>query len=314
MILPATIPPMLAVSVPPFDDPDFYFEIKWDGYRCLIFCEEEAFRLQSRNFKILNQTFPELLSLQEKLKNFAPCVIDGEIIALKNGKPSFLWLQRRQGTFGRGPSRIAREKIPVIFMAFDLLYYKGEKILDLPLWQRKEKLMEIPPSDFFLLSEHIEAKGKQYFASIKEWGLEGMMGKEKNSPYLPGKRSNYWRKCKILQQKPFIICGYVYHPTSRGELRSLILGAYFDGKLTYYGNVGTGMSRQMLTGLQDFLDKTKTDHSPFPEPPKLKNVQWAQPHLVAKVQYLELTEDLQLRHPLFLELLPDIRPEECVMG
>ncbi|MGE5557199.1 MAG: non-homologous end-joining DNA ligase [Bacillota bacterium] len=313
MNLPEKIPPMLAVSVDPFDDPDFLYEIKWDGYRCLIFAEEGRFILQSRNFKVLNDVFPELGALKEQLAAVEPAVVDGEIVALKDGKPSFLWLQKRQGTFGREASRVMREKIPVLFVAFDLLYEKGENITAQPLWRRKEKLAGLKSSEFLVVSTHIRKNGIRYFHAIKEMGLEGMIGKYGSSPYLPGKRSNYWRKCKILQKKPFAVCGYVYNPASRGTLSSLVLGALFDGKLTYYGNVGTGMTQTFLAELRNYLDETRTDLPPFPDPPGLKNVRWAKPTLVAQIQYLELTENSQLRHPLFLTLLPGMKPEECMM-
>ncbi len=311
VLLPPTIRPMLAVAAAPFDAEDHVFELKWDGIRCLSFLDRGT-RLQSRNLRSLNDTYPELTGLHQVVRG-APCVLDGEIIALRDGKPSFLAIQKRHNA--RLPGTIHRvvRQIPVVYMIFDILYIRGEDISRLPFRRRREILAEtLGEADQFILTQIIPKTGQAYFNSATALGLEGVVGKQIDSPYLPGKRSRYWVKFKNTHVASFLICGYTENVTSRGSLSALVLGAHVEGKLTSLGLVGTGFSQSDLALLQTELEARRTEVCPFTgEVLRMKGFHWAVPELVCDVEYLELTEQGTLRHPLWKGMRADVAPGEC---
>lgn len=302
---------MLAVSAEPFDAADHLFELKWDGIRCLAFVDEGT-RLQSRNLKPLNDLYPELADLHGAVRH-APCVLDGEIVALRDGRPSFLDLQKRHNA--RRPEIIRRlvKSIPVVYVVFDLLYHEGRPVMREPLWRRREMLAEaLTRHDAMVPAEAVPERGKDYFAAATRLGLEGVVGKQVGSPYLPGRRSRYWVKFKKVKTASFVICGYTVNPTARGEVSALVLGAYTEGRLRNFGMVGTGFTQAELQMLQRELAGLETETSPFTgEPLRMKGLVWTEPRLICDVQYLELTDRGTLRHPLYKGLRGDLGPEEC---
>ncbi len=304
---------MLAAPGTPFDADDYAFELKWDGIRCLAFLDGGT-RLQSRNLKTMDEFYPELSDLHRRLRGGSPCVVDGEIIALEGGKPSFQALQKRHNARRPDSIRRAASAIPVVYMIFDLLYFRGESITRLP-WRRRRELLggALREADQYILSETFPARGKDCFAAAGALGLEGVVGKQVESPYLPGKRSHYWVKCKHTHTASFVICGYTENPTGRGRLSSLVLGAYHAGELKHYGLVGTGFSQAGLRVLEAALRERETETCPFTGGPvRLKGFHWAVPELVCEVQYLEVTGEGVLRHPLFLGMREDLMPADCV--
>ncbi|MGQ9779986.1 MAG: non-homologous end-joining DNA ligase [Bacillota bacterium] len=306
--LPFFIRPMLAVSAPPFDAADYLFEPKWDGFRCLAFIEDGT-RLQSRNLRIMNEDYPELLDLHRLVKA-APCVLDGEIVAFVNGKPSFRALQYRRRS-RRSPLFLGH---PVVYMAFDLLYARGQDLTRLPLYRRHEMLAEaLMESDRLLLTQSVKERGRDYFAAAVSLGLEGVVGKKIDSPYLAGRRSRYWVKCKKRRVTSFVICGYTENERDGRGLGALALGAYENGVLRFFGLVGTGFARSDLAFFADILPGLKSGRCPFiPEPKPVKGLHWVRPLLVCDVEYLELTQEGVLRQPVFLRLRPDLAPSDCV--
>lgn len=297
----------------PFDSEEYTYEIKWDGYRSLVFIDSQT-KLQSRNLKDLSPVFPELTNIHRSQKKRG-MVLDGEIIALRNGKPSFLELQKRGQLRNETQIRHAAQSIPVVYVAFDLLYFNYQSLLNEPIEVRRLLLTEnLIPTDELIIAEFIEAQGIAYFKSIAEMGLEGVIAKKIGSIYLPGKRVKTWLKFKRKKTGSFIICGLMYNRTSRGELRSILLGAYLDQKLAFFGMVGTGFSRLEAEIILKELEKIKTDICPFTRSsvPLPQNVCWTKPIVVCEVEYLELTDDGILRHPSFKRIRPDLRPEDCV--
>ncbi len=304
---------MLASTTKPFDSDEFTYEIKWDGYRSLAFLDSQTI-LQSRNLKNISFVFPELTNIHRPQKKQG-IVLDGEIIALRNGKPCFLELQK-SGRL-RKESQISNrtKSIPVVYVVFDLLYLNYQSIMNEPLEKRRSLLVEnLKPLDQLIITEFIQNQGVAYFQSISEMGLEGVIAKKKGSIYLPGKRVKTWLKFKRKRTGPFIICGLMYNHSSRGDLRSILLGAYRDKKLTFFGMVGTGFSRLELEILLKELEKIKTDICPFTKSSNLppKNVIWTRPIIVCEVEYLELTDEGVLRHPSFIQIRSDLRPEDCI--
>lgn len=307
---------MLASMAEPFDSNDYTFEIKWDGYRSIALLDSET-KLQSRNSRDITAVFPELTKIHHSLKQ-PGIILDGEIIALRNGKPSFLELQKRGQLRNEAQIRNTAKTIPVVYVVFDLLYLNYQPVLNEPIEKRRLLLKEyLNPTSELIPADFIEDRGTAYFKSISEMGLEGVIAKRKGSIYLPGKRVKTWLKIKRKKNGFFIICGFVINQTSRGELSSIILGAYLEEKLTFFGMVGTGFSRKALEIILIELQKIIINLCPFnynSNNIKLKNVFWTRPTIVCEIEYLELTDEGSLRHPIFKKIRPDLKPQDCFYG
>lgn len=302
---------MLASMAEPFDSEEYTYEIKWDGYRVLAFLDSDT-KLQSRNLKDITAVFPELTKIHRSQKR--GLILDGELIALRNGKPSFLELQKRGLLRDESRIRMAVQSIPVVYVIFDLLYLNYQPLLNEPIEKRRLLLTEnLNPAFGLILADFIDSRGTAYFKSISEMGLEGVIAKKKGSNYLPGKRVKTWLKFKRKRIANFIICGFVKNHSSRAELSSIILGAFLDEKLTPFGMVGTGFSRNESLIILNELQAITTKTCPFNgfNDYGLKNVFWTKPWLVCEVEYLELTDDGSLRHPSFQRFRPDLKPENC---
>lgn len=311
MMLPENIRPMLAVGAEPFDSADYQFEIKWDGLRALAFLTG-ATRLQSRNLREITAQYPELAALHRQTRRPAT-VLDGEIITLKEGKPSFQQLQSRMHAVSPQAVRRAARENPVIYIAFDLLYYNGRSLLREP-WQTRRELLQanIIPGPHLLISDAVPEKGRAFFREVVAKGLEGIMAKEKNSPYLPGKRSPWWKKIRATKSGHFVICGYTVNPAGRQGFSALVLGAFRDGRLLPCGLVGTGFSEEEINRLLRLFKPLVAEESPFsPSGPAVPGVRWLRPEIVCEVEYLQFTAAGQLRHPLYRGLRPEVQPTMC---
>jgi len=196
-MLPLVINPMLAQKAEaPFNSAQHLFEIKWDGIRCLAFIEGRRVRLQSRQLTEITFQFPELASLGQLSSG---TMLDGELVVLHEGKPSLRHIQQRVLLQNRQRIQHLSHRTPVTYMVFDLLYLKGKPLMASPLSLRREalqNLMEWSHLPGILVSETIHQHGCQLFAQVLRLGLEGIMAKRLDGPYLPGKRSRYWFKIK----------------------------------------------------------------------------------------------------------------------
>lgn len=310
-MLPDTFKPMLATMSQPFDSSEYTYEIKWDGYRCLMFLTGKT-RIQSRNLKDISHVFPELLNIHRKVKS-SESLLDGEIIALRDNRPSFLELQKRAQLSNPQHIKAAVNSIPVVYIVFDLLYFNGRPIFSEPIETRRSLLMEnFNGLDELIVADFVENQGIAYFNTINELELEGVIAKQKGSLYFPGRRVKNWLKFKRKKFGNFIICGFTTNSTRKGELRSLILGAYEQNQLKPFGLVGTGFTLSELDALRHELEKITSPVCPFTGAElKQKNVQWTNPVIVSQIEYLELTDDHSLRHPSFKRLRPDLNPSDC---
>lgn len=296
---PADLEPMLATLVnKPFDDEDWLYEIKWDGYRALAYLKNGKVELRSRNNLAYNEKFQPVTDALEKWK--VNVVVDGEIIALNdNGTADF---QALQSFAKKGGSA------KLVYYVFDLLWYDGKDYTQLPLIDRKAILRQILPTgdDTIRYSDHLRGEGKAFFAAVLEKGIEGIMAKKGDSVYTVHHRSRSWLKIKNNQQTEAIICGFTKGRNSRKYFGAVILGKYFGGKLVYIGHSGSGFDD---TSLQDLYDRFKplvTDKCPFESRPKTNMpVTWMKPKLVCEVKFTEWTEEKLLRHPIFLGLRED---------
>lgn len=305
------VKPMLAVAADPFDDQNYFFEVKWDGYRCLAYLDECSTTLVSRNLKDITGAFPELHSLHRHVAEL-PAVLDGEIIVLQEGKPSFSALQSRAALSEKNKVQRAAGHLPALYMAFDLLYQRGRPLMERPLVERAQELSGVvKQGDAVLLSERVRAEGKLFYRACVERGLEGAMAKRVDSKYLPGTRSPLWKKLRHTREADLVICGY---RTGRGSrlLGALLLGAWDGSKHVYQGMVGTGISgREELSLLQKLKALQVNSATLVGGPAGLARVHWVLPEMVCRVEYLTLTRDGLLRHPVYKGLRYDKSPREC---
>ena len=320
--MPTTIHPMLSTAIDEaFDGPEWFFEIKWDGYRAIAFIENGKARLISRNQNDLTSRYPELKDLPQFIKA-TTAILDGEVVALDDeGRPSFSLMQQRTGFRPGGRRTVAKADVPVLYYVFDLLYLDGYDLRRLPLEERKRKLAAlITPGDAVRYSDHYEAQGKALFEIAKEKGLEGILAKRRDSAYHE-QRSRDWLKIKIRHRLECVIGGYTEPEGSRAHFGSIVLGLYDKKKnLIHVGQAGSGFDQKSLADMWDRLKKLETKQNPFTgKVEALRKVYWVKPELVAEIEYAEWTEGAttgsgpKLRAPVFLGLREDKDPDECLM-
>ena len=317
--MPTIIHPMLASSAAKaFDDPDWLFEIKWDGYRAVSFIENSSLRLVSRSQNDLTAQFSEL-SIVPQFVKAQRAILDGEIVALDGeGRPSFSLMQQRTG-FKSGKRRLQRhEGVPVIYYAFDLLYLDGFDLRRVGLEQRKQLLQDtIKDGHIIRFSDHYAEKGLDLFEAAKQRGLEGILAKKRSSAY-EEKRTRDWLKIKITQRQECVIGGYTAPEGNREYFGALVLGLYDEKKrLIHVGQVGTGFDQKTLKEIFARLQPLKMQQNPFyGEIGGLRKVQFVRPELVAEIKFSEWTHEtseggMKLRAPVFMGLRVDKSAAEC---
>jgi bifunctional non-homologous end joining protein LigD len=315
--IPTAIHPMLATSVEkPFDDPEWLFEIKWDGYRAVSFLEDGKVRLVSRNQNELTGEFPELRELSQliKAKN---AVLDGEVVALdEQGRASFSLMQQRTGIRKGGRRVGARRELQVVYYVFDVIYLDGYDLRRVILEQRKELLAQIiTPSQVVRYSDHFP-RGLALFEVAKKTGLEGILAKKRASHY-EERRSHEWLKIKVTQTVDCVIGGYTDPEGSRQYFGSIVLGLYNKkGQLIHVGQAGTGFNHATLKEIWQVLEKLETTRNPFYGDVDAAHAHWVKPELVAEIKFTEWTHEtveggMKLRAPVFLGLREDKNPKEC---
>ena len=301
---PAWVDAMLAtLTNRRFSDPNWIFETKLDGERCLAFKRGSTVRLLSRNRQTLNNTYPEVAEALERAGTH-DVVIDGEIVAFEGNRTSFEKLQGRIGI--KDPEAARRSGIPVFYYVFDLIHVDGYDITRVGLNVRKGLLRKA--LDFrgpVRFEAHRNTEGEAYYREACAAGLEGVIAKRRDSEYSPGKRSPDWLKFKCVNEQEFVIGGFTDPAGSRVGFGALLVGYYERGKLRYAGKVGTGFDAPTLVSLRRKLDARKTSRSPFADEVKEKGGHWVKPELVAQIGFSEWTRDGKLRHPRFLGLRSD---------
>ena len=311
-----SIRPMLAQTAQPFDSDEHYFEPKWDGMRCIAYIETGKLELQNRNLKDVTKSYPDLKMITEQV-NSRSSILDGEIVVLEKGVPSFDLLQNRFGVGDPVQIGMLARKIPTTYIAFDLLHLNGIDLVGRPLSDRREQLARIiTDSPHLLLSQYVVGKGKSYFRNAFKLGFEGVIAKRSDSIYEIGTRSEDWLKLKHIKTIDCIIAGYTKGTGFRSSsFGALVLSAYGkDGKLKHLGNVGTGFSDAMLLRLVKLLKPIRVKFKTVPGEVKAPApVVWVRPQLVAEVGFMQLTRDGKLRLPRFERLRVDKLPSDCVI-
>ncbi|HEV7622280.1 MAG TPA: non-homologous end-joining DNA ligase [Flavisolibacter sp.] len=300
--MPVNLKPMLAtITSDPFNNKDWQFEIKWDGYRALAYLHKGDVQLSSRNNLSFNDKYPPVVkALKEWPVN---AVVDGEIVVLsENGNADFNGLQYWK-QFQKGE---------IVFYAFDILWLEGIDLMGEPLIKRREILKKIlPDKGLIRYSDDIEEFGVDFFKAAKENKVEGIIAKRKDSIYMPGQRTHSWYKIKAEKRHEAVICGYTRNTGTDRLFSSLVLGMYQGKELVFIGQIGTGWNALIQKDIMRQMKPLKVNASPFPiVPPTNAETVWIRPKLVCEVKYTELTKEGVMRHPSFQGMREDKKASE----
>jgi bifunctional non-homologous end joining protein LigD len=314
--MPVKVKPMLATLVDaPFDDGEWQYEVKWDGFRTLAYINDGEVDLLSRNNKSFNDKFYPITNLLQSWKINA--VLDGEILVLNDKGIS---------KFGDLQNWRSEADGALILYVFDLLWYDGKNLMSLPLSDRQAILKSVLPKDDdrVRIGKVFKASGKEFYKVAQKLELEGIMAKKSSSTYTPDLRSKDWLKIKVQQRQEVIIAGYTKNENTTKLFSSLLLGVYENGELQFTGKVGTGFTKKMQEELLEAFKPYETNKSAFkvipdinkpsrfrPDPP-MAVATWLKPELVGEIAFAEITNDGVFRQPSFKGLRPDKNAAEVV--
>jgi bifunctional non-homologous end joining protein LigD len=300
--MPKEVVPMLATLVnEPFDNENWIFEIKWDGYRAVTYCDGKNVELISRNLTPFTEKYYPVTDAFKRLKLKA--VFDGEIVAVdERGLAVFQSLQNWQNT-----------PVQLQYFIFDILWLDGYDLTQIPLAERKRILKEVLPEDEEVIkySDHVVGEGKDFFEVAVSKGLEGIMAKKANSIYQIDKRTENWVKIKVNLRQEVIIAGFTQPRNTRKFFGSLLLGLYDGDELVYVGHTGSGFNAKSLEQIYKKLQPWVTADCPFEKCPKGNMpVTWVKPKLVCEIKFAEWTKDRIARQPIFMGLRVDKKAKD----
>jgi len=299
---------------------DWIYELKFDGIRLIAIKDRGRVSLLSRNQNDLNARFPEIVDAAKNLPT-DECVLDGEVVALdEQGRSSFQLLQARE---------MEGRKSPIYFYVFDLLQLDGKSLVSVPLEERKnvlEKLCASGGDPRIRYSGAIGGDAEHLLTEVQRRGLEGIIGKLRNSVYEPDRRSGAWIKLKCVNEQEFVIGGYTPPQGARKYFGAILVGYYKDGDLVFAGKVGTGFTTKSLAALHKKFRAEERSDCPFVDlpskqngewvlgitPSMMKKMHWINPKFVAEIKFAEWTRDGKLRAPVFRALRDDKQPGEVV--
>jgi bifunctional non-homologous end joining protein LigD len=300
--MPANVEPMLAtLASKPFSDPDWLYEIKWDGFRVQAVIADRKVRIWTRNLKDAATYFPRLLQPPTWIEA-REAIVDGEVVALDEaGRPDFGLLQERLGD-AAAPG--------LVYQAFDLLYLDGRSLLNVPLEDRKRLLQSvIRPHPRVRFAAHVVGEGLAFFEAARAQRLEGMIAKLRRSRYEPGRRTPAWLKLKIRPEQELVVGGWTPGEGNARDLGAVAVGVYDDGRLRFSGKVGSGFDGRTRKLIRDRLASLETVDPPFDPPPPsdyrgrwggdLRDVRWVRPELVIRAELGGWTRDGVVRQAAF---------------
>ena len=276
-------------------------QVKWDGVRCLTYLKDGSCWLFNRKLHERTLQYPELQSLLKLCKS-TTAVLDGEIISLIDGKPSFSAVLRRDWATNPANIKAAVKRQPVCYMIFDILHGNGRDLTTFSFEERQELLTkQIIQTEGIRLVENFPGMGGRLFQAVAAQNLEGVVLKKSDSPYIPGKKSAYWHKVKAMRQTVCQIAGYTFN---NAGIRSLLLAVPQGDDLVYAGRASIGLTEAGLRTAGEVLAAYPAVKSPVKKTPRLPGIQlqWVAPIFTAEIEFLEWTDDLQLRHPKILRL------------
>jgi bifunctional non-homologous end joining protein LigD len=315
--MPEHLAPMLASAgaLPP-DQERWGFEVKWDGVRAILYWRPGRLLIENRNLRDITARYPELRALGNRLGSLE-VILDGEIFAYdERGRPSFERLQRRMHVTSDSVVRRLREEIPVSFAIFDLLHLDGRSTRALPYLERRALLEQLDLNGAAWQTPPFHAgSGSELLAASAEHGLEGVVAKRLDSPYLPGRRSEQWVKVKNVNRQELVIGGWLTGTGRRSlSFGALLVGYHQDGELRYAGRVGTGFDESELERLTAELRSRSRVSTPFSahgtQPPR--GAHFVEPEMVAEVEFSDWTSEQILRHSVYKGLRSDKPAEQVV--
>jgi bifunctional non-homologous end joining protein LigD len=313
--LPEEIPPMLAETGGQLrTEAGWLYEPKLDGYRVIAFIEHSNVFLQSRGGIDLTPLFPEIVK-DLAAQAVESMVLDGEIVVLgPDGRPSFNALQNRAQSKSAQELAGAQRTAPAVLVCFDLLHFAGINVRGSPYVERRRYLTQclLPASHLQLV--HVASDAEKLYAVAFDSGFEGVLGKRKDSPYQPGRRSPAWLKFKAVNTNEFVIGGYTKGKNAREPLGALILGYWKNNDLHCVGKAGSGFDAASIELLLDRFKGLERKTSPFIEKPAFPRAAWLNPQLVAEIEFDSWSAGGQLRHPVFLRLRDDVQSTNVRSG
>ena len=324
--MPEFVPPMLAtLTEGAFDDPDWLFEVKWDGYRVQAVVRDGKTRLWTRKRVDAAAYFPDLARERDWI-DAGQAIVDGEVVALdQDGRPDFSLLQDRTGLRGlQGSarsmesdaprkSREEREAIPLAYMAFDLLHLDGRSLVDAPLEDRKRVLRRVlRPHPVIRYASHVAREGRAFVGAAADRNLEGVVAKRRDSRYQPGRRTRDWLKIKLRREQEVVVVGWLPGQGTHKDLGSLIVAVNEDGQLRHAGQVGSGINARMRRDLLAALKPMEREVSPLAKPPRLPKARWVEPQVVISAEFADWTSDRLLRQASFTGVVIDRDPSQVV--
>ncbi len=286
--IPSSVEPMLCtLTKEPIDDPEYVYEVKWDGYRIISYVRKGKVRMDSRSALDYTNRYPLVAKALKSLEHDA--VLDGEVVVFnEDGMPDFDSLQLYNG-----------HTTDISYCVFDLLWLDGFNLMDLPLEQRKEALKElVAGKPVFRVSESF-ADGPGLYRQMLERNLEGVVAKKRDSPYVPGLRGNDWLKTPTRKRQEFVIGGWAESDKAR-SFRSLLFGAYNGKQLEWIGRSGGGYKEKDMPGILRKLKSLETEKSPFVNKvldTKGARIHWVKPQLVANFEFATWTKSGRIRKP-----------------
>lgn len=290
----------------PFSDPDYIFELKLDGLRCIAYLDPiKGTDLRNKRNISLIRLYPELKNIHTCVQH--KCILDGELVLFEKGVPNFHRMQKRSILKDSFKIKIMASEAPVSFVAFDMLELDEETIMNLPLIERKNQLsLNVCDGKRIHISRYIEEYGELYYDEVLKHNLEGIVAKRKDSIYRPGKRSTEWIKIKNTNDDDFIICGYFYQRSKEGL--TLLLGQYNnEGELRYRGNVSLGVNNLLF--MKNY-NASKSNEPIFPFL-KIKGITWLKPTTVCIINYM-YKDAGKLRQPILKGFRDDKQADECI--
>lgn len=286
-----------------FDSPDYIYELKLDGVRCLAYLDNMGVDLRNKRNLRVSSIYPELQNIHKQVKK--RCILDGELVVNREGKPDFQEMQRRTLMTNKFRIELAASKLPISFIAYDIIYLDDKQIIDLPLIERKYILQKtVKENDRLPISRYIEEKGIDLYALTVQEDLEGIVAKRKDSKYYFGRKTKDWIKIKYLKDDDYVICGYI----EKSDGLSIVLAQYKNNELVYKGHVTMLNKVDYVT-----IVSTKSVRNPqFSVSNQNENITWIEPKNVCTVQYMHKTKSGGLRQPVYKGLRTDKSPHECI--
>ncbi len=317
--MPANVKPMLASAGRlPRDERDWAFELKWDGVRILAYCEPGRVRLESRNQRDVTSQYPEVANALREALGTTEALLDGEVVAFDDqGRPDFQRLQSRMHLASEAAVRRRMADTPATFVVFDVLHLNGHPTLELAYEDRRKLLEKLSlDADCLLVPAAHFGDGAALLGLTRERGLEGLLAKRRDSRYKAGARSKAWIKVKNVRSTELVIGGWLPGRGGRAaSLGALAVGYHEEpgsAQLRYAGKVGTGFTERTLTDLTRLLRPLETPNSPFHGRQPPRETVFAEPRLVAAVEFTEWTRAGTLRAPSFKGLRDDVDPDAVV--